>query len=84
MSEIRFDSGAAERLLAEMNTYCSGVQKETRDILSILESAEAWDDRQTKAFETNMSDIAKDLNQTLRYEGDYMRTYHQRVQELRG
>lgn len=84
MSEILFDSGAAERLLTEMNVYCTGVQKETREILSMLKSADLWNDRQTKAFGINMSEIAKDLNQTLRLEGDYMRTFHERVQELRG
>ncbi len=84
MSEIRFDAGAAERMISEMNTYCTGVQKETRDILSILNSADTWNDRQTKAFHANMSEIAKDLNQALRHEGDYMRAYHRRVQELRG
>ncbi len=84
MSEIRFDAGAAERMISEMNAYCTGVQKETRDVLSILNSSDTWNDRQTKAFQANMSEIAKDLNQALRHEADYMRTYHQRVQELRG
>ena len=84
MSEIKFDAGAAERMISEMNIYCTGVQKETRDILSILKSEDTWDDRQTKAFQANMSEIAKDLNQALRHEGDYMRTYYSRVQELRG
>lgn len=84
MSEIRFDAGAAERLISEMNEYCTGVQKETRDILSILNSADTWNDRQAKAFQINMSEIGKDLNQALRHEGDYMKLYYQRVQELRG
>lgn len=84
MSEIKFDSNSAERLLSEMNTYCIGIQKETRDILGTLKSTDSWNDRQTKAFQTNMSEIAKSLNQTLQYEGEYMRTFQQRVQELRG
>ena len=37
-----------------------------------------------QAFQANITDIAKDLNQALILEGDYMRTYYQRVQELRG
>ena len=84
MSEIRFDSGAAEQLLTEMNIYCSGIQKETRDVLEILKTADVWNDRQKKAFGVNMSEIAKDLNQTLKLESEYMKTFFQRVQELRG
>ena len=84
MSEIKFDAGTAEQMISEMNAYCIGIQKETRDVLSIMTLKETWNDRQAKAFEANISSIAKDLNLALRHEGDYLRIYNQRVQELRG
>lgn len=82
--DIKFDAPAAERLLQQMDTYCTGIQKETKDLLAILKNYGQWNDNQMKAFQANITDIAKDLNQALILEGDYMRTYYQRVQELRG
>lgn len=82
--DIKFDARAAERLLQQMDLYCSGIQKETKDLLVILKNSGQWDDNQMKAFQANITEIAKDLNQALILEGDYMRTYYQRVQELRG
>ena len=82
--DIRFDASAAERLLQQMDIYCTGIQKETKDILAILKYSGQWNDNQMKAFQANIMEIAQDLNQALILEGDYMRTYYQRVQELRG
>ena len=82
--DIRFNANAAEVLLRQMNSYCSGIQKETKALLATLESAEGWDDNQMKAFQANINELAKDLNQALMLESDYMQTYYQRVQELRG
>ena len=82
--DIRFDASAADRLLQQMDIYCSGIQKETKDLLSILKNSGQWNDNQMLAFQANITELAKDLNQALILEGDYMRTYYQRVQELRG
>ncbi len=82
--DIKFNAQEAERLLQQMDIYCSGIQKETKDLLAILKNSGQWDDNQMKAFQVNVTEIAKDLNQALILEGDYMRTYYQRVQELRG
>ena len=81
---IKFDASAADRLLQQMDIYCSGIQKETKDLLSILKNSGQWNDNQMLAFQANITELAKDLNQALILEGDYMRTYYQRVQELRG
>ncbi len=82
--DIRFDASAAERLLQQMDIYCTGIQKETKDLLAILKNSGQWNDNQMKAFQANITALAKDLNQVLTHEGEYMRTYDQRVQELRG
>ena len=82
--DIKFDASAADRLLHQMDIYCSGIQKETKDLLSILKNSGQWNDNQMLAFQANITELAKDLNQALILEGDYMRTYYQRVQELRG
>ena len=82
--DIRFDASTADRLLQQMDIYCSGIQKETKDLLSILKNSGQWNDNQMLAFQANITELAKDLNQALILEGDYMRTYYQRVQELRG
>lgn len=82
--DIKFDAHAAERLLQQMDIYCSGIQKEAKDLLAIMRNSGQWNDNQMKAFQANITEIAKDLNQALILEGDYMRTYYQRVQELKG
>ena len=69
--DIRFDAQAAERLLEQMDIYCTGMQKETKGLLAILEKSEQWDDNQMKAFQANITDIAEDLNQALDYQKPY-------------
>ena len=81
--DIKFDAAAAEQLLRQMDIYCSGIMKETKALLAVLRTPGQWNDNQSKAFQANITSIAKDLNQALALEGDYMRTYYQRVQELR-
>ena len=81
--DIKFDAAAAEQLLRPMDIYCSGIMKETKALLAVLRTPGQWNDNQSKAFQANITSIAKDLNQALALEGDYMRTYYQRVQELR-
>ena len=82
--DVRFNAAAAEQLLHQMDKYCSGIQKETRDLLAILKTPGQWNDNQKIAFQASIAELAKDLNQALVLEGEYMRTYYQRVQELRG
>ena len=82
--DIKFDATAAEQLIKQMDKYCRGVQKETRDLLDIMKTSGGWNYNQKKAFESNINELAGDLNQALRMEADYMKTYDQRVRELRG
>ena len=82
--DVIFDAKAAIQLLQHMDSYCSEIQKEARDLLSIVKTSGEWNDRQMEAFQANIYELAKDLNQALAYESEYMRTYMQRVQELRG
>ncbi len=82
--DIKFDAAAAEKLIQQMDKYCSGMQKETRALLDVLKNPGDWKDNQMQAFQANMTELAKDLQQALTLEGDYLRTYDQRVRELRG
>ena len=82
--DIRFDASAAEQLLQQMDQYCTGIKQEAISLLEILKDSEQWNDNQKKVFQTNITDMANELNQALSFEGEYMRTYYQRVQELRG
>lgn len=82
--DVRFDAGAAERLIQQMDKYCSGIQKETMELLAVLKDPGEWQDNQMRAFQINISELAKELDQALALESEYMRTYHQRVMELRG
>ena len=82
--DVKFDAAAAERLIGEMSTYCSGIMNETRDLLQITNETGQWSDNQSEAFRNNMTELAKDLNKALSLESEYLRTFHQRVTELRG
>lgn len=81
--DILFNAEAAGQLLIQMDKYCAGIQKETQDLLVILKDHGKWNDDQTRAFQANMMEMAKDLDKMLAIEGDYMRTYYERIQELR-
>jgi len=82
--DIKFDAAAAEQLLRQMDTYCSGIVKETRELMTIANDSKVWNDKQHVAFQRNVTEMAKDLNNALSLESEYMRTFNQRVQELRG
>ncbi len=82
--DVKFDAAAAERLLQQMDVYCTGIQKEAKALLATMKDSDQWNDKQKQAFQANIFDLAKDLNQALLFESDYMRTFYQRVQELRG
>lgn len=82
--DVRFDSAAAEQLLRQMDVYCTGVVKETRSLLEITKTSTDWNDNQAKAFSANMRGIAEDLNKALALESEYMKSFYQRIQELKG
>ncbi len=81
--DVIFDTKAADELLRQMDNYCSGVVKETRDLLNIVKDDSGWRDEQKKEFQRNIDKLAHDLNDALQIEGEYMRIFHQRVMELR-
>ena len=81
--DIKFDAAAAERLIQQMDKYCSGIQKEARDLLAVMKNPGEWQDNQMRVFQTNIYEIAEDLNQVLKMESEYIGTFHQRVEELR-
>lgn len=82
--DIKFDAIAAERLIRQMDKHCTNIKKEKGDLLSVLENSRGWQDNQMRAFQTNITEIAKDLKQVLALESEYMRIFCQRVMELRG
>lgn len=82
--DVRFDSRAAQELIEYMSSYCSGIVKETRELLDVTDNTKDWNDRQKQSFQNNITALAKDLNSALSLESEYMKTYQQRVNELRG
>ncbi len=82
--DIKFDAGVAEVLIQQMDRYCSGIQRETIELLAIMNDPGEWQDNQMSAFQANINELAEDLNRALSFESEYLRTYHQRVLELRG
>ena len=82
--DVKFNAAAAEQLIQQMGIYCSGIQNETRDVLDVLKNSGEWNDNQMRAFQNNMAELAKELNKALSLESEYMRTFYQRVNELRG
>lgn len=82
--DIKFDAADAEQLIRQMSTYCQEIVDETRALLSVTDNSSAWNDNQSVAFKNNMTELAKDLDKALSLESEYMRTFHQRVTELRG
>lgn len=82
--DVKFDASATEELINQMNNYCAGIMQETRGLMEIMNTSPDWNDNQTKAFKNNIVEISKDLKSALSLESEYMRTYHQRITELRG
>ena len=83
--EVRFDSEAAEKLLAQMDRYCKGVRKESKELNSIINNNNGgWDDNQRKAFCSNIEVIMKGLDVVNRQEEEYMEIFRQKVNELKG
>lgn len=78
----KFNSAAACQLIRDMDRYCQGVQKEARELLDIVGNPGGWSDGQMVVFRKNVNEIAIELNQVLKLESEYMRTFYQRVREL--
>ena len=82
--DVKFDANAANQLINQMNNYCAGIMQETRGLMEIMNSTPEWNDNQTKAFKNNLMELSKDLKTALSFESEYMKTFKQRVNELRG
>ena len=82
--DVIFDVHAAEELIQQMKTYCSGIVKETKDLMTVMNKGDGWKDRQRKAFQNNVDALAHELDQALMLESEYIRTFQERVNELRG
>ena len=82
--DVKFDLQSATQLIKQMDKYCSSIINDTKEISRIVNSLNGWDDNQRDAFETNLKYLKADLNIALKMEIDYMKTYEQRVKELRG
>lgn len=82
--DVKFDANAATELISQMNMYCAGVLQETRELVAITNNTDGWNDNQTKAFKNNVKELNNDLKTALSLEKDYMKTFQQRVKELRG
>lgn len=80
----RFDLHAAEKLISEMDMCCTNIQNEARNLLMMVDEPSDWNDPQFFAFQSNINEIAKDMNTALKLEGDYMKTFYKRITELRG
>lgn len=82
--DIRFDNAEAEKLVMQMNKYCTGISKESRELKSILDEKEEWNDNQRRAFCSNIEVIMKELNVIIRQEEEYMEIFRRKIKELQG
>ncbi len=82
--DIRFDNSEAEKLVMQMDKYCSGVCKEARELKSIIDEKTEWNDNQMKAFCANMDVIINELNVIVKQEEEYMGIFRQKINELQG
>jgi len=82
--DIRFDKAVATRLVRTLNDSCDTMLRETQTLMQLLKQSTAWNDYQKEAFETNLNDIAMDLQSVLNSEESYMEEYKNRVIELGG
>ena len=55
--DVRFDAVAADELINNMATYCSGIQKETRELLELLKQAGGWQDNLRNSDRFKIRDI---------------------------
>ena len=79
---VKFNAHAAKQLVKQMDKYCRSVQREAKELLNIFKSSDDWKDNQRIAFQANIDEIAKDLNQALILQSDYVNTFDKRIKEL--
>ena len=82
--DVKFDSQSATNLIKQMDKYCTSIINDTKEISRIVDLLNGWNDDQRDAFVENLNELKKDLNVALKLEIDYMKTFEQRVNELRG
>ena len=80
---VKFDAAAAEKLIEQMDGFCSSIQREAVDILDILELSGEWKDTQHSRFHEQIMEINKDLIKALQLQSDYIQLFSERVEELR-
>ena len=80
---VKFDAAAAEKLIEQMDSFCSSIQHEATEMIDILERSGDWDDIQHRAFHDNIMGISQDLVKALKLQSDYMQVFSERVAELR-
>ena len=80
---VKFDAAAAEKLIEQMDGFCSSIQREAVDILDILELSGEWNDAQHSRFHRQIMEINKDLIKALQLQSEYMQLFTERVEELR-
>ena len=81
---VKFDANAAERLIYQMDIYCTSLQKEALDLLDILELSGDWTDSQHKVFYEHIKEISGDLVKALKMQDSYIKIFSKRIKELRG
>ena len=81
---VKFDAAAAEKLIEQMDQYCSSIQREATEMLDILELSGEWDDSQHQAFHNSVVELSRDLIKSLEIQSNYMQIVSERVAELRG
>ena len=82
--EIKFDANVAEKLIKQMDEYCTIMNQETINLLETLNLSGQWDDSQKIVFQDDVVDISKGLGKALQMQTEYMQIFQERVRELRG
>ena len=79
---IKFDLYAAERLIKEMDLYCTFLAQDVRELIRATNTYDLWNDKQKEAFKNNVTLIVSDLNSSLHFQGEYMDEFQKSVNEL--
>ncbi len=81
---VKFDAAAAEKLIEQMDQYCSSIQSEATEMLDILELYGEWNDSQHQVFHDSVVEVSRDLIKAMELQSNYMQIFSERVAELRG
>ena len=82
--DILFDNTEAEKLVMQMDKYCTGVSKESRELKNIINEKAEWNDNQRRAFRSNIEVIMKELNVIIKQQDEYMGIFKQKIKDLQG